>query len=121
MSELPQVALGKASLVLRELLWTDNLLSTTFAPAETQLVNQTDSSLSYQVRGPFSRWSETRTLAAGARVSIESGAEVSIRPARHWEFDEVSLPPGSCWECRQGAGRKLEWVRTDKLTATNPQ
>ncbi|MBX3438201.1 MAG: hypothetical protein KF861_11970 [Planctomycetaceae bacterium] len=117
-SVLPEVAFGSAAMTLRELAWVGTQLTVAFAPAPTRIVNATEAGVTYQVRGPYSRWSETRTLAAGQSQSFAAGTEIHLRPLRDWEFDEIAMPAGSVWECRSpDHGRKLEWVRTD----TDPQ
>ncbi len=118
---VPDVALGSAAMTLRELSWAGTRLLATYAHAPTRIINTTDSDITYQVRGPYSRWSKPRTLAAGASASFKTGVEVHLRPMRHWDFDEVTLPASSVWECRSGEqGGRSEWVRTNTSHPSPP-
>jgi predicted esterase len=112
---LPEVSLGDASLMLQDLFWDQTRLTAGFVPPATRLMNATDAAVEYSVRGPYSRWSEVRSLEPGGDVSYETGTQLDVRPERYWDFEALTLPAGSNWELRSADDTyRFQWVRTDQ-------
>ncbi len=62
---LDDIDLGFAKLRASAVGWADGLLVTTFGPAAIDVHNRTDEPVTYEVKGPYSDWSEPITLDAG--------------------------------------------------------
>jgi hypothetical protein len=111
---LPEMSLGDASLTLQDLFWDQTRLTAGFVPPATRLVNATDAAVDYSVRGPYSRWSDVRTLEPGGEVRYETGTQIHVRPDPYWDFEAFTLPAGSHWELRSANDTyRFQWVRTD--------
>ncbi len=121
-AEVPTMAVGESMLSLDEVGWAGLCLSAQFLPAATTLVNTTNQSIAFHVRGPHSRWSKVHTLAPGEESTYRMGAPLSLRPVHDWVFDNVQLPAGTVWEWRSTTNsRQPAWMQVDDPRAVDGQ
>ena len=116
--ELPNVAVGISKLGIEEIDWAETCLTAVFQPAATTITNKTERSITYEICGPSSRWSKSRTLEPGETTTYATGASLTLRPNSDWEFDRVRLPAGTTWEWRSADGaQQPSWVQIDRASS----
>ena len=111
------VAVGPAALRLDRLFWNGSHLTAAFRSAATILVNDTDRTVRYQIRGPHSRWSGEQTIRPHRRHVYRTGTPLSVRSAGSSSPGGQPLSLGTYDWTPAAPSEGEHWVRraTDEL------
>ncbi len=100
--DIPDVSVGAARLRIEQLGWRDTLIAAAFATPGTRITNLGPSPLEYEVRGPFSPWSEVERLPSGQTREYDVPYALTFRRRDQRSEPPLTLPLGSHTEFEHG-------------------
>jgi hypothetical protein len=99
---VPDVAVGSARLRIEQLGWRDSLIAAAFATPGTRITNLGPATLDYEVRGPYSPWSEIERLPPGRTREYDVPYPLTFRRRDQRSEPPLTLPLGSHTEFEHG-------------------
>ena len=105
---VPDVAVGTAALRIEQLGWRDALIVAGFATPVTRIANFGPQALEYEVRGPFSPWSDIQRLPAGRTSDYEVPYPLAFRRRDQRDEPPLTLPVGSLTRFENGVPKTPE-------------
>jgi predicted esterase len=99
---VPDVAVGSARLRIEQIGWRNALIAAGFATPGTRITNLGPSALDYEVRGPFSPWSDVDHLPPGETREYDVPYPLTFRRRDQRSESPLTLPLGSHTEFEHG-------------------
>src|SRR5262245_16067989 len=100
---VPDVAVGTSALRIEQIGWRASRIVAGFATPVTSIRNLGPHVLDYEVRGPFSPWSEVQRLAVGRTSEFDVPYPLTFRRRDQRDVAPLTLPIGSFTEIENGA------------------
>ncbi|MBW3543929.1 MAG: hypothetical protein KY476_27080, partial [Planctomycetes bacterium] len=107
------IGLGSSRLRLSELSWVPPRLALTYEAARLKIGNASDSTVTYQTKGPHHPWGGPFTLEPGAAHKFDVAFPMLFRRQVNGRWEHFTLPAGAHVEfrTRPKGGPRLFTVR----------